>query len=480
MMKFRSLLAMPLIVGASACAVEADDGGAAQEEGGGAQQQAIASAAKTKLKLGALVDQTGVSTSPHFTYAVELAVKQMNQAVDNLVIGGHFEFVPVFGDTKSTPATARTLAIKLINEDQVLGLVSDSSGDSLQASRLNYDTTGTTIRKVPITCFQCSSAFFNDPTYVDADPLSQLGFRDPNDWLFRVFYNAKYEALVMLRIAMQHGVNGDTNGDGAFKIGIYADGGHTSSAVAAVAALPGLYAGTSYSETINFTTAAAIPTDLPKLVDDFNVSTNVTDAYPDTVLVAALPGNVTPVVQQYRAAGYTIPLQSVNAFRRDYILASVGAIAEGLEGSSIAAYDNSPSGAAFYNAFVAAYGAKPEVTASGAYDSMVTLMLATLVAAHDKGGVKKVTPADIRLGLTKINQECGVKIKPTVADFKKAAQLIRLGLPINYEGAFDSIDWDAVGDMFPPLVHWKVEGGQFVEYERYACSPSTPTCPIAP
>lgn len=479
-MKFRSLLAMPLICAASACAVDTDEGSAVQEESVGTKQDALLNLPKTKLKLGALVDQTGVSTSPHFTYAVQLAAKQMNQAVDDLIIGGNFEFEPVFGDTQSTPATARTLAIKLINEDKVLGLVSDNSGDSLQASRLNYDTTGTTIRQVPITCFQCSSAFFNDPAYVDADPLNQLGFRDPNNWLFRVFYNAKYEALVMLRIAMQQGAGGDTNGDGVFKIGIYADGGHTSSAVAAVAALPTLYAGTSYSETINFTNAAAIPTDLPRLVDDFNVNTNVTDAYPDTVLVAALPGNVTPVVQQYRAAGYTIPLQSVNAFRRDYILASVGAVANGLEGSSIAAYDNSASGTAFYNAFLAAYGAKPEVTASGAYDSMVTLMLATLVAAHDKGGVKNVTPADIRVGLTKINQDCGVKIKPTVADFKKAARLIRLGLPINYEGAFDSIDWDAVGDMFPPLVHWKVEGGQFVEYERYNCSPSNPTCPIAP
>jgi hypothetical protein len=215
-------------------------------------------------------------------------------------------------------------------------------------------------------------------------------------------------------------------------------------------------------------------------VDDFNVNTGVTDGYPDTVLVAALPGNVTPVVQQYRAAGHTIPLQSVNAFRRDYILASVGAIAEGLEGSSIAAYDNSSAGTAFFNAFSAAYGAKPEVTASGAYDSMATLMLATLVAAHDVGGIDDVTPADIRVGLTKINHPLGVKIRPTVHDFRKAARLIRLGVKINYEGAFDSIDWDAAGDMFPPLVHWKVEGGQFVEYERYDCSPSNPTCPVAP
>jgi hypothetical protein len=31
--------------------------------------------------------------------------------------------------------------------------------------------------------------------------------------------------------------------------------------------------------------------------------------------------------------------------------------------------------------------------------------------------------------------------------------------------------------MFPPLVHWKVEKSQFVEYELYSCSPKEPRCP---
>ena len=51
------------------------------------------------------------------------------------------------------------------------------------------------------------------------------------------------------------------------------------------------------------------------------------------------------------------------------------------------------------------------------------------------------------------------------------------GEPINYEGAYHAIDWDARGDMFPPLVHWKIENGQFVEYELYACSRDQPNCP---
>ena len=68
-------------------------------------------------------------------------------------------------------------------------------------------------------------------------------------------------------------------------------------------------------------------------------------------------------------------------------------------------------------------------------------------------------------------------VRPTVADFAAAAKAAANGEPINYEGAFHAIDWDARGDMFPPLVHWKVENGRFVEYELYRCSPQQPLCP---
>jgi hypothetical protein len=66
---------------------------------------------------------------------------------------------------------------------------------------------------------------------------------------------------------------------------------------------------------------------------------------------------------------------------------------------------------------------------------------------------------------------------PPGADAKeRAAKAATNREPINYEGAFHAIDWDARGDMFPPLVHWKIENGRFVEYELYACSRDQPNC----
>ena len=233
------------------------------------------------------------------------------------------------------------------------------------------------------------------------------------------------------------------------------------------------------SEIIEFASTATIPTDLPRVVDDFNENTGVTDGFPDTVLIAGLPNSVTAVVNAYRAAGFTIPIQSVNAFRRDYILASVGAAAEGLEGTSIRAWDDSPSGTAYATTFEAGFGMRPEVTSSGAYDSAATLMLAALIAA-EQVGAEHVTSVDIQQALAQINQPDGEVVRPTVQSFKKASQRIGKGRPINYQGAFHPIDWDAVADMYPPIVHWRVQGGQFVELEAYDCSPATPLCPVVP
>ena len=57
---------------------------------------------------------------------------------------------------------------------------------------------------------------------------------------------------------------------------------------------------------------------------------------------------------------------------------------------------------------------------------------------------------------------------------------IRRGRAINYEGAFNSDDWNSVGDIFPPLVHWKVANQQFTELEYFQCDQAHPLCPVKP
>jgi hypothetical protein len=439
-------------------------------------QPATAASEPTIIRIGAVVDQTGGSTSPLYRAAVELAASQMNAALDRS--GSRVKFEVIFGDSKSNPAFAQSEALRLINQEQVKALVTDSSGVTVAVNRLNYDPTTPAKQKVPITCFQCSSSFINDANVVESDPLTQAAERDIDNWLFRVFYVAKYEAAVLLQIALSKTDSGMGNGDGNFKIGILADAGHRALATGIAAALPSFYQQPSSTEIIFMSALDKLGADWAKVIDAANETTGKTDGVPDVVIVAMLPEAASEAIKAYRQGGHAVPILSNNSFRRNYILKQVGAAANGLEGSSVTLADKSGSGEAFVKAFRAATGQSPEMTSSGAYDATATLMLAALVAAGDDKQSSDVAPRDIREGLTKINDKSGQMVRPSVEDFGTAIGLIAQGKPIDYEGAYDSNDWDAVGDMFPPLVHWKVENQQFVEYELYRCSPQQPLCPV--
>jgi hypothetical protein len=437
---------------------------------------ATAASEPTIIRIGAVVDQTGGSTSPLYRAAVELAASQMNAALDRS--GSRVKFEVIFGDSKSNPPFAQSEALRLINQEQVKALVTDSSGVTVAVNRLNYDPTTPAKQKVPITCFQCSSSFINDANVVESDPLTQAAERDVDNWLFRVFYVAKYEAAVLVQIALSKTDSGKGNGDGNFKIGILADAGHRALATGIAAALPSFYQQPSSTEIIYMSALDKLGADWPKVIDAANETTGRTDGVPDVVIVAMLPEAASEAIKAYRQGGHAVPILSNNSFRRNYILKQVGAAANGLEGSSVTLADKSVSGEAFVMAFRAATGQSPEMTSSGAYDATATLMLAALVAAGDAKQSSDVAPRDIREGLTKINNKGGQMVRPSVEDFGTAIGLIAQGKPIDYEGAYDSNDWDAVGDMFPPLVHWKVENQQFVEYELYRCSPQQPLCPV--
>ena len=126
---------------------------------------------------------------------------QMNAALDRN--GSRVKFEVVFGDSKSNPAFAQSEALRLINQEQVKAFVADSSGVTIAINKLNYDPATSAKQKVPITCFQCSSSFINDANVTKSDPVTQAAERDVDNWLFRVFYVAKYEAAVLVQIALK-------------------------------------------------------------------------------------------------------------------------------------------------------------------------------------------------------------------------------------------------------------------------------------
>ncbi len=106
---------------------------------------AFAQSVNTTIPIGAVVDQTGGSTSPHYRAAIELAGRQMNEALAKA--GSKVRFEIAFGDSKSNPPFAQQEALRLINESGVRALVGDSSGVSVALNRLNYDPANQAKRK---------------------------------------------------------------------------------------------------------------------------------------------------------------------------------------------------------------------------------------------------------------------------------------------------------------------------------------------
>jgi len=176
-------------------------------------------------------------------------------------------------------------------------------------------------------------------------------------------------------------------------------------------------------------------------------------------------------------------MYTATAFRRDYILRSIPGAANGVEGVSPRAWANDASGTAFQSTFKAQNGTDPEMLAAGAYDSMMTLLLATLQATVDLANPTEVDPGAIRDQLLLIQEPNGQVIRPTAEGLALAVTTIKAHMPINYVTASGTPKWDSVGNAFPQLIHWKVENDKFVEHEAYSCADNTTgvaTCSLTP
>jgi ABC-type branched-subunit amino acid transport system substrate-binding protein len=435
------------------------------------------------IPLGALADVSGgTGSTTQYKAAAELAARQMNQGLQ--LAGSDIRFALKVLDSRGDPVTSQAAAIDLINNHDAVGLVTDFSAVTAAVNQLNYDPSRGARRKVPVGCYGCSSSFLNDSSYVDADPMIQAAHRDADNWLFRVFYNGKYESLLQARVALGQGpaANGDVNGDGRFKLGIYAqnDSYGRSTVAETTEAIQALAPGRALSiEVIEVDHRVDINSydwgrDLGRFFDD-KAADGAPDVPADALFVALLPNPAMAAVKTYREAAFTAPLLTTSAFRRNYILRNLGPVANGVEGNSPFLYANDESGLLFHDALVSAIGEPPEQLCANTYDGVVALMLSSLMAAVHLDRPDEVEPEAVRAAMTRLFDPAGEVVRPTPADFARAFSAIQAGRSINYRGA-SGVKFDARGENFPRLVHWRVEGGRFRDLEAYDCSPQAPAC----
>jgi hypothetical protein len=426
-------------------------------------QQALCS--HETIRVGVLIDSTSPARAS-FRAAAELAERQLNDGLS--AAHSKFRVDVVISEFAAGQAVAN--AINLVNVDDVHAIVSDISGNTAGVNGLNYESPSRINHHVVVTCYQCSSAFFNDPT--QANP----GFADKDNWLFRTFFNATFESAVQVQLVLNRANQGDFDNDGFLKIVVYYDAFHLSAATTMPGILDALRAGPHSVELI----AKTIPsTEASRASELAAVFDTAPDGHaPDAVYLAFLPQNAPESLGDYTAQVVSPkpPAQANNGVRRDFLLPSLlGAGGAGLEGSSVRVVANSPSGELFRKAFGrATAGQTPELTSSFLYDAVVAPTLAGLVAGA--GGA--VTPERLRAKMGSFNDPKGKLIRPSCDDFAKAAQQIAKYKAINYDGASSPLDLTPEGEMYPDLVHWQIQGGRFVELEAYRCDPQHALCSV--
>jgi hypothetical protein len=109
-------------------------------------------------------------------------------------------------------------------------------------------------------------------------------------------------------------------------------------------------------------------------------------------------------------------------------------------------------------------------------------MLATLQAARsakleDPNGV---SGAQVRDAMRKINDAHGVAVTAGVTGIAEGVKLLYAGKAIDYRGASGPCDFDAHGDVVTRLARFHVQGGKFVDQEKYDCSAGLDCPPLVP
>ena len=137
------------------------------------------------------------------------------------------------------------------------------------------------------------------------------------------------------------------------------------------------------------------------------------------------------------------------------------AAVEGIRGAKPAG--NAASYETMVAAYTAAYGTSsgnpriPRVAET--YDAVYLMALAFAQAGT-------TTDVDaIRAALRAVANPPGTVVGP--GQFAQAIALIQAGEDINYEGASGPCDFDANGDVDPPMAEWQLQGGQYVTLRTF-------------
>lgn len=433
--------------------------------------------ASGEITIGVVVDQTGSAGPGSWADATRLAASQMNEALERA--GHQVRFNLIVSDSTNVPSVAAERARELVQSEGAKGLVVDTSQDYVAVLQLAYDEDADPRLEVPVVGLIASSPAINNPNAENPDPLLQETYRDPDEWGFRTSASSATQGLVLAQIVTGEG---DSNGDGLFKISIFASDepfglGQVNAFTAALAELEP----DALVESILFDPAEHTPNDLEYFADAMaqlgdDETEGVTDGAPDLLLALTFPDYLAGIIKAYEQADSEVRFVHGMALRNQKILDSLGSDANGQEGVSFVVVSPDNSGENFSDDMQAATGLPPNSMDSSSYDAAAVLMLASLIAAQDEADPVAISGEQIRDAIASTSDEDGDVVRPGVAGLRTAVERIQQGEPINYEGAQGPCDFDEHGNTATDLIRFVIEGGAFEDQEIYDCV-SSPSCP---
>jgi ABC-type branched-subunit amino acid transport system substrate-binding protein len=215
-----------------------------------------------------------------------------------------------------------------------------------------------------------------------------------------------------------------------------------------------------------------------KVTDRKSHKTDKVDGTPDAVVEITFPKFSAGFTKAYLASGSKVRLIHTHNFRAARILETLKSAVEGQEGTSQAVLGEGTSAQIFAEELKGATGQEPAFRDAPAYDAAMAIMLASLSAAEQRHlqDAATVSGAEIRDAMRAINDPRGERVDAGPAGILRALQIIATGKPIDYQGASGPCDFDEHGDVVAQLARFQVEGGRFVDVDRFDCV-KDPTCP---
>jgi ABC-type branched-subunit amino acid transport system substrate-binding protein len=379
----------------------------------------ISAASAADIRLGTLMAQTGPlkEYGPPIKDGAVLAGKQMAAA--------GFEIEWFHEDSETNPAPAANAAKKLVNVNNVVGIVGAlSSGVTLAVAESVT---------LPNNVILISPASTNPlMTVLPAD--------EGKDFLFRTCPSDALQGVVAGKLAASYNKTVSI---------LYVNNAYGQGLAEVFTESFAKYGGK---------VLAAVPHD-EKAAESYTAELKKALAgNPDRLLVYSYPEHAKVYVKEalefYKFGRFLF----CDGTKSTDIMDAVGAKAlEGQKGTA----PGTVGGTAFdkFNEYYKAeYGQlppKPFIT--NAYDGAAILGLAAY-AAKVKG--LELTAANIRDHMRLVANPPGEVVIP--GEFEKAFALLKAGKAINYEGAAGSVDFDEHGDVVTPIEIWAYKGGQLV------------------